>query len=157
RSFEDVIAQRQSELAGRLFEINPDEAMRDLLPLAQNYLASEVFRRVSHASGFRMDNGQSLIRNPKSTPGLWSELRFRLRRPLGILTGTIDKLLITPAHKGNGFDVEIIDFKTNRFSSRVNPPKRARHATITASGSRSAKAIAQGFLNFEAISEEVVI
>jgi hypothetical protein len=47
-------------------------------------------------------------------------LRFRLRRPLGILTGTIDKLLIQPAAKGDGFDVEIIDFKNNRFKqSRV--------------------------------------
>jgi hypothetical protein len=60
-----------------------------------------------------LENPQSAIRIPKSAPGLWSELRFRLRRPLGTLTGTIDKLLITPAK--NGIDVEIIDFKTNRF------------------------------------------
>ena len=162
RSFEDVVAQRQSELAGRLFEINPDEAMRDLLPLAQNYLASEVFRRVSHASGFRMDNGQSLIRNPKSTPGLWSELRFRLRRPLGILTGTIDKLLITPAANGDGADIEIIDFKTNRFSSpatskRVQRAGVAAHAATTIASygiAKSAKQSAQGLLNFEAVSDD---
>ena len=34
---------------------------------------------------------------------------------MGILTGTIDKLLITPSPTGTGLDVEIIDFKTNRI------------------------------------------
>src|SRR5205823_3226797 len=166
RSFEDVIAQRQSELAGRLFEINPDEAMRDLLPLAQNYLASEVFRRVSHASGFRMDNGQSLIRNPKSTPGLWSELRFRLRRPLGILTGTIDKLLITPSASGEGFDIEIIDFKTNRFRLPSKPKAKSPQgasARATVGPARSVNAFraetssqpAQALFNFEMVETEV--
>jgi hypothetical protein len=53
-------------------------------------------------------------------------LRFRLRRRFGILTGTIDKLLITPAANGDGIDVEIIDFKTNRFSS---PSKDASSQT----------------------------
>ena len=51
---------------------------------------------------------------PGSEAGLWSELPFRLRRPLGILTGAIDKLLITKSSDDEGFDIEIIDFKTNR-------------------------------------------
>jgi hypothetical protein len=55
---------------------------------------------------------------PHGEAGLWSELSFRLRRPLGILSGAIDKLLITPAAGGKGFDVEIIDFKTNRLRPR---------------------------------------
>ena len=119
KSFEDVRSKRQAELAGRALEIDPAEAVRDLMPLAQNYLASEVFQRVSaaHRIDGESDNSQFAIRNPQSGPGLWSELRFRLRRPLGILTGTIDKLLITPSANGEGFDVEIIDFKTNRFRS----------------------------------------
>jgi len=45
-------------------------------------------------------------------------LSFRLRRPLGILSGAIDKLLITPSLDGQAFDVEIIDFKTNRLRVR---------------------------------------
>jgi hypothetical protein len=49
--------------------------------------------------------------------GLWSELSFRLRRPLGFITGTIDKLLVSRALDGDGFDVEIIDFKTNRLGA----------------------------------------
>jgi len=81
---------------------------------------------------------------------LWSELRFRLRRSAGILRGTIDKLLITPAASGDGFDVEIIDFKTNRF--RAQKGQRSRTVVVAAtsigvieSGSQSA----QGFLDFE--------
>jgi hypothetical protein len=37
---------------------------------------------------------------------------------LGVLSGTIDKFLITPADS-DGFRIEIIDFKTNRFPSRL--------------------------------------
>jgi hypothetical protein len=108
-------------------------------------------------------NPQSAIRNPQSAPGLWSELRFRLRRPNGILTGTIDKLLITPATSGEGVDVEIIDFKTNRFSV---PARRSQTDVVTAKASgatqvkikakNSTNTIAQGLLNFESIAEEVV-
>jgi hypothetical protein len=46
---------------------------------------------------------------------------FRLRRPLGILYGVIDKLLITPA------GIEIIDFKTNRIRpAKAEVPEPAR-------------------------------
>jgi hypothetical protein len=113
-SFEAVVRQRQTELADRVVDIETEKAVRDLLPLAQNYLTSKVFGRVQGAEmGGMTVNSQS-----PSAPGVWSELRFRLRRPLGILTGTIDKLLITPSPEGNGVDVEIVDFKTNRFRSR---------------------------------------
>ena len=175
KSFEDVRSKRQAELAGRALEIDPAEAVRDLMPLAQNYLASEVFQRVSaaHRIDGESDNSQFAIRNPQSGPGLWSELRFRLRRPLGILTGTIDKLLITPNADGEGFDVEIIDFKTNRFRS---PAQRGAKQTQTAAAAATplpvrlaprpaltpraeigeiASKPAQAFFNFEAVSEEV--
>ena len=138
-SFEHVRSMRRAQLAGRELGIDDATAVADLLPLAQNYLASEVFRRVQDAARINVEeNSQSAIRNPQSSPGLWSELRFRLRRPLGILTGTIDKLLITPA--ANGLDVEIIDFKTNRFCPRDFPTsaptavtRRRRQALVTAS------------------------
>src|SRR5207248_2613194 len=94
--------------------------------------------------------------NPQSSPGLWSELRFRLRRPLGILTGTIDKLLIRPADNGDGVDIEIIDFKTNRFPS--SSKRRSSDVERTAIAAKSVPAVAvtspaqgaQGFLDFEA-------
>ncbi len=160
-SFAEVLSQRQSELAGRVFDIDTDQAVNDLMPLAQNYLASEVFLRVTAAHRFHEDNvdSQSAIRSPQS-PGLWSELRFRLRRDLGILTGTIDKLLITPAAENGGLDVEVIDFKTNRFSrQRASPQPRVRSAAVmttgeqtrTASGSRAAPA--QGLFDFDAVPE----
>jgi ATP-dependent helicase/nuclease subunit A len=158
-SFESVVAQRQSELAGRVFEINTDEAVIDLLPLAENYLKSGVFRRVAELSRITANDPQSAIRHPQSSPGLWSELRFRLRRPLGILTGTIDKLLITPAANGDGVEIEIVDFKTNRFSSSsARTIKSAGHATgairATLPKANSKVERGQGSFDFEAIVDE---
>jgi ATP-dependent exoDNAse (exonuclease V) beta subunit len=166
-SFEDVLSQRQAELIGRTFDINKEEAVRALLPLAENYLASDVFRRIVAAQTFAesapIPNSKFQIRNPYSAPGLWSELRFRLRRPNGILTGTIDKLLITPATNGEGVDVEIIDFKTNRFSlparrsqTDVRTPIAARAALVEIRVKNSTNPIGQGLLNFESVAEEVV-
>ncbi len=168
-SFDDIVAQRQAELAGRAFEIEPAEAVRDLLPLAQNYLASDVFRRVTAAHRFTGGSDSKFeIGNPNSSsPGLWSELRFRLRRSAGILTGTIDKLLITPSSDGEGFDVEIIDFKTNRFStfSHPAPPHSQTAAVAAAPLLPAAKPIAtrrgavrsqpaQALFNFDTVVEE---
>ena len=45
---------------------------------------------------------------------------FRLRRPLGILFGIIDKLLITRSAEGD-VEIEIIDFKTNRITATREP------------------------------------
>lgn len=160
-SFEGVVSQRQAELAGRVFDIDKVEAVRALMPLAQHYLASKVFKRVSHAERISaeqaVNNSQFAIRSPQSSPGLWSELRFRLRRSQGILTGTIDKLLITPAANGDGLDVEIIDFKTNRFSS--TPKTMSKKSRSVAAVSQTATTISgagnqirsstQGLLNFE--------
>jgi hypothetical protein len=111
QSFVDVIHSRQAQLTDRLGDINEDEALRELWPLAQNYLSSEVFARAEQA---RKINGEATYQLPNDAAGLWSELSFRLRRPGGMITGTIDKLLISPAATGNGVEIEIIDFKTNR-------------------------------------------
>jgi len=117
QSFQDVTAARQAELADRWLEIETDKVLEDLLPLAENYLASPVFQRVQAA--------QRLSLSPHALPGneegLWSELSFRLRRPLGILAGTIDKLLVRKSVAGTGFEIEIIDFKTNRLRVKGTP------------------------------------
>jgi ATP-dependent helicase/nuclease subunit A len=140
KSFADVLRMRQTELADRLVEINPAEAVAELLPLAENYLSSSAFERVERARALSEPTalaGHPALSEPPALAGglperasnafpsgvifeagLWSELSFRLRRPLGILSGAIDKLLITPAANGKGFDVEIIDFKTNRLRPR---------------------------------------
>jgi hypothetical protein len=93
-------------------EINPEAAVKDLLPLAQNYLDSNVFQRVEAA---RSAATATMLSKPIDGVGLWSELSFRLRRPAGVLTGAIDKLLITRSDDGT-WEVEIIDFKTNRIA-----------------------------------------
>jgi ATP-dependent helicase/nuclease subunit A len=164
KSYEDVRSKRQAELAGRTFEIDTEQAVRDLMPLAENYLASKVFQRVSDASRVNADNSQSEFPNPQpSAPGLWSELRFRLRRPLGILTGTIDKLLISPAGNGEGINVEVIDFKTNRFRPQATTqPGRARAAALTTTdGQPGGRAVmsalqpAQGLFDFESVPENL--
>ncbi|HYN26426.1 MAG TPA: UvrD-helicase domain-containing protein, partial [Pyrinomonadaceae bacterium] len=112
RSLDDVVGSRQAELADRLLDIDAEEALKELLPFARNYLSSDVFQRIERA---RKEAGDVFTSVPAAGPGLWSELNFRLRRPLGILTGTIDKLLVSPSLNGKGFDIEIIDFKTNRI------------------------------------------
>jgi ATP-dependent exoDNAse (exonuclease V) beta subunit len=160
-SFNDVVAQRLSELAGRPFKIDPDQAVADLMPLAENYLQSEVFQRVSEASRVNAADNESAIRHPQSEPGLWSELRFRLRRPLGILTGTIDKLLVTPSVTGEGFDVEIIDFKTNKFRPTatlgVKPTQTAAMAPQSSSShlGEVKQKPGQALFNFDAIEEKM--
>jgi ATP-dependent helicase/nuclease subunit A len=103
QSFDEVVRLRQAQLADRLIEINPDAAFEDLFPLTKNYLESDVFKRVEAAP--KVTNSA----RPGGETGLWSELSFRLRRPLGILYGVIDKLLI------QNDEIEIIDFKTNRI------------------------------------------
>lgn len=127
QSFAEVLRLRQAQLADRLVEINSEAAITDLLPLAKNYLASDVFKRVESARKV------SAVK-PTGDAGLWSELSFRLRRPLGILSGIIDKLLITQTAEG-WFEAEIIDFKTNRI--RVDVPAVVYEAPAKRRSSRS--------------------
>jgi ATP-dependent exoDNAse (exonuclease V) beta subunit len=112
RSFDEVVRLRQAELADRLVEIDPETAIKELLPLAENYLASEVFARIEAT---RTASSDKMPATPVGEQGLWSELSFRVRRPLGVLSGAIDKLLIRRSPDDQRLDIEIIDFKTNRF------------------------------------------
>ena len=125
RSFDEILHLRQAQLADRLVEINFDAAMKELIPLAQNYLVSDVFKRVEAAPKVVDENAK-----PNGEPGLWSEVSFRLRRPLGILFGIIDKLLIARSPEGD-VEIEIIDFKTNRITREPPQPeaKPARRAS----------------------------
>jgi ATP-dependent helicase/nuclease subunit A len=142
RSFDDVLRSRQAELADRLNEINREQAIAELLPLARNYLSSAVFARVERAQRFAGAAGgisDLKVISPfaalHSGPGLWSELGFRLRRPLGIITGAIDKLLVTPTN--DGLQIEIIDFKTNRLREKSLPEAPLPEIQNSSMGSRS--------------------
>jgi ATP-dependent helicase/nuclease subunit A len=110
KSFREITLARQAELSDKWLEIDTANVIKDLLPLAQNYLSSGLFKRIETARRMFGEGQQS---SPNGA-GLWSELPFRLRRPLGLLSGTLDKLLITGS-PGEGFEIEIVDFKTNRF------------------------------------------
>ena len=105
-SLDYVLRLREVELGDRVAMMDRERAVRDLEPLALNYLNSSLRERVE--STREASAGREGL-------GVLSELRFRLRRPLGILTGTIDKLLVR--EKADGLNVEIVDFKTNRFRS----------------------------------------
>lgn len=114
-SLEDVVRKRAAELAERVLEIDPEKAIRDLLPLAERYVASSIRKRIEAARAITRHSALSTRHFPL---GVLSEQRFRLRRPLGILSGVIDKLLVSASENGESLSVEIIDFKTNRFRRR---------------------------------------
>ena len=124
-SLDEIIRRRRAELLDRLVEIDREAAIKELLPLAENYLSSELFKRIESAPA--RGNGDSLP-SDLNEPGLWSELSFRLGRPLGLLTGTIDKLLISRAPDRKQIQIEIIDFKTNRI--RPGSSQRKRKAQV---------------------------
>jgi len=110
-SLREVLRLRAAELGDRVLEIDPEKAVRDLLPLAENYVDSSVRERIETVRLNAQHGSRITHRSPL---GVLSEQRFRFRRPLGILAGTIDKLLIRSSD-ATGLSVEIIDFKTNRF------------------------------------------
>jgi ATP-dependent helicase/nuclease subunit A len=148
-SFGEIVRLRQAELADRLVEMDTEAAIKELLPLAENYLRSDLFARVERARSFASpEPGQQ----PGTSAGLWSELSFRLRRQLGVLSGAIDKLLITPAENGE-LEIEIIDFKTNRLStqiSRLNQTSPAvSEGVATAGKGKKETGDAQFAFNFE--------
>jgi PD-(D/E)XK nuclease superfamily len=70
-SFDYVRSQRQAELAGRVLDIDVELAVQDLLPLAEHYLASDVFRRVQAVQQLAGDQNLELARAPQSSPGVW--------------------------------------------------------------------------------------
>lgn len=132
-SFAEIVRIRQAELADRLVEIDADAALKDLLPLAKNYLASDVFKRIEHTRSLASANGNP----PSGEIGIWSELSFRLRRPLGLISGAIDKLLVTKLADGS-HEAEIIDFKTNRI--RTSSPRGAVQDEMQSKQSKLARA-----------------
>lgn len=157
-SFNEVIRTRQSQLADRLIEIDAEAAMAELLPLAQNYLASNLYARVEKART-AMSDGESRtpigaeLRSEPGGAGLWSELSFRLQQPAGLITGTIDKLLITRAENGKDWEIEIVDFKTNRFrrpaQNEVASPIHAEVMKTAANGKKTRSSAGQFSFDFE--------
>ncbi|HLE62955.1 MAG TPA: UvrD-helicase domain-containing protein [Pyrinomonadaceae bacterium] len=154
-SLDEIIRQRQAELADRLVEIEREAAVNELLPLAENYISSDLYKRIETA---RQHSNGIVSARPAGEPGLWSELSFNLHRPPGVLTGAIDKLLVTRASSNEHLQIEIIDFKTNRihartsqapFSSIENFPQIEKSGTAIR-GPRSLRLSQQMALDFSA-------
>ena len=133
RSFEEIVRVRQSDLADRLVEVDDDAAIKSLLPLAMNYLNSDVFARVERArTAATKTNG-----HPGGEIGIWSELSFRLRRPLGVVSGVIDKLLVTKT-SDDKYEIEIIDFKTNKLAKNLESQAVVQAAPVTTASKKAA-------------------
>jgi len=141
KSFEEVLRQRAAELAERVLEIDPEKAVRNLLPLAENYVTSDVRRRIESAR-----TQHSALSTQRSLASVLSEQRFRLRRPLGILTGTIDKLLISSSEADDRINIEIIDFKTNRFRGLKRNAESDPRLVISKQSASDAEQLSFGFL-----------
>lgn len=117
QSLDEVLRLRAADWGRRIVEIDREEAIRNLTPLADRYLNSDARKRIDQLRGpHRRDERL----DPGSThSGVFSECRFLIRRPLGTLTGSIDKLLLQPRPDGASLDAEIVDFKTNRLRGTI--------------------------------------
>ena len=111
-SFDSVVAERSATIGDRVDNEQREASIMAMLPLAENYLKSDVFTRVESTRVASVSDPASRI---------VSEQKFVLRRPLGSLSGTIDKLLVRTASGHDKVDIEIIDFKTDRFPKRELP------------------------------------
>ena len=120
-SFDSVVAERSATIGDRVDNEQRESSIMAMLPLAENYLKSDVFTRVQSARVASVSD---------STSRIVSEQKFVLRRPLGTLSGTIDKMLVTTASGRDGVDIEIIDFKTDRFPKRRMPRHVARKGRV---------------------------
>ncbi|MGH9831129.1 MAG: RecB family exonuclease, partial [Blastocatellia bacterium] len=123
--FDEVMIRRRRELAERLAEIDREKALHELRRLADNYISSKARARVdslrqSFAANWLGPNSSEQLHGT----GVYSERKFRLRLPYGVLFGTIDKLLVSRDSGDGALEVEILDFKTNRFRASGEELKR---------------------------------
>ena len=114
-SFDSVVAERGARIGDPIESEQREASIAEMRPLAENYLKSEVFQRIDAVRAASVTKG---------TTRILSEQKFVLRRPLGTLSGTIDKMLVTQSTHFDGVDIEIIDFKTDRFPKRKPASKR---------------------------------
>ncbi|HEY6330176.1 MAG TPA: PD-(D/E)XK nuclease family protein, partial [Blastocatellia bacterium] len=110
-SLDHVLRIRMADRGQGVSGINRDAAIKELRPLVENYLASDVRRRIDSVRG-----GEIARTAPLDSMGqaVFSEQSFTLKASGKTVRGTIDKLLISRGERGN-LEAEIIDFKTNRF------------------------------------------
>ena len=116
-SFDYVVASRPATIGERITLDQREIAIAEMRPLVDSYLTSDVFKRVEAARAAGISTAESRVYN---------EQNFVLRRPLGSLSGTIDKMVITPGTQADSVNIEIIDFKTDRFPKRQSAKSKKR-------------------------------
>jgi ATP-dependent helicase/nuclease subunit A len=105
-SFDYVAAQRSTGVGGQIDEEERQKAIHALLPLARNYLNSSVAGRIEAARNSSASSSEANV---------FDERTFVVRRPLGTLSGVIDKMIVAHDAEAGANEVEIVDFKTDRF------------------------------------------
>jgi ATP-dependent helicase/nuclease subunit A len=105
-----VVAMLRAE--GELEEITLAEEtiIQEVWPLAWRYAKSKI--RV------QMDEVQARAQQQQDHYEVWSEREFIVRCDPALVTGVIDKVLITPHPSGEGVTARVVDFKTNFFKAR---------------------------------------
>jgi len=104
------IQNRRGDAYSEIFaSLDWDEAVRDVIGLAENYINSPMYTRIAgrQIAGKFLPNGQHVF--------VRSEQQFILRMKQALIFGTIDKLLLTPTNN-NTLSVHIIDFKTSKLN-----------------------------------------
>ncbi len=97
---------------GRLENVTLDDEaiLHDVWWLARRYAGSELRKEI--------DEVQRRARELSSGYEVWSERVFTIRCGAALVTGAMDKVLITPHRSGRGVTAHVVDFKTNLFATR---------------------------------------
>ncbi|MGQ9897624.1 MAG: UvrD-helicase domain-containing protein [Acidobacteriota bacterium] len=101
---------------GRLEDVALDDEtlLQDVWWLATRYAESHLRKEI--------DAVQRQARESSRGYEVWSERLFTIRCGAALVTGVIDKVLITPCPDGRGVIARIVDFKTNAFESQPGQP-----------------------------------
>lgn len=111
----EVLAARGDEYPELVGLAGDERVTAELAPYARNYAESRMRRRVDERldAGARLPDGRhELVR---------SEVPFTLRTRRGIVTGAIDKVLLTPL-QGGRLRAFLVDFKTGYIGSGKRVP-----------------------------------
>jgi ATP-dependent exoDNAse (exonuclease V) beta subunit len=112
-SLSEVRRERHQWLKELESDFDEDVTIRSLRRLARNFAGSQMFRRLDgmHRSSMHPNRLDDQVGDSVT----FSEHTFVLRRRSVMLSGTIDKLVLTRSAGRSGLDAEIIDFKTDRL------------------------------------------
>jgi CRISPR/Cas system-associated exonuclease Cas4 (RecB family) len=85
-----------------------------MLPLAKRFASSAVFERIEHERSVNAEGQGSPLAFGADKERVFSERKFLLRCAEALVSGTVDKILVSLTPKAES-SFEIIDFKTDRI------------------------------------------